>query len=464
MGGGLPDLNNPPTPDQMQAMMNSPMMQAMMDNPEMMRAAMQMSMQQNPQLRALMESNPEMRQMMEDPAMLDQAIQMMRNPAYMQQQMRNQELAMSQLENLPGGFSALSSMYRNYQEPLMDAQVNGGSNSDATTRSNTHSSSSADGATGAAMPNPWGSSSTNNPSGASGGSNSSMPPNPWGMPGGASAGINGDASPWAAALGGGGLPPMPLGMMNPQNMDPDQLMTILDNPMVTQMMQQMVDQNPDMVRQMLEAQNPMLRQLFQSNPEMGNQMVRQMMNPQALRAMLQMQQAMGGGAGMGFPSPPTTSQGGLDFSNLLDGAGGGIPTGTGPTSGSMPQNPMDFTSMMQQLQGMQSFGGMGAPSAPSNQHPADRYRSQLQSLRDMGFDDEQQCLAVLQQNHGNLNRAVDALLMGPPPATATAPVPPSTAASPQTDGSASGSSGSGNSQANGEPAPEPKDATEKKND
>merc|ERR1712146_375086 len=98
--------------------------------------------------------------------------------------------------------------------------------------------------------------------------------------------------------GGGGMPVMPSGMINPQNMDPDQMMAILDNPMMQQMMQQMVDHNPDAIRQMLETQNPMLRQIFQSNPEMGNNMIRQMMNPQSLRTMLQMQRAMrGGGTG-----------------------------------------------------------------------------------------------------------------------------------------------------------------------
>lgn len=45
----------------------------------------------------------------------------------------------------------------------------------------------------------------------------------------------------------------------------------------------------------------------------------------------------------------------------------------------------------------------------------------------MGFDDEQACLAALQQNHGNLNRAVDQLLMAPP----TVSVPPAPAPSAQ---------------------------------
>jgi len=116
--------------------------------------------------------------------------------------------------------------------------------------------------------------------------------------------------------------------------------------------------------------------------------------------------------------------------------------------------------MMQQMQNM--FGGpggaglYGSPQQPQQQqqHPADRYRSQLNSLRDMGFDDEQQCLAVLQQNHGNLNRAVDALLMGPPAAPpAPSPAPAAAAAStPST------------SNEQQESLPDPKNAQDKKDD
>ena len=42
---------------------------------------------------------------------------MMRNPAAMDQAMRSQDLAMSQIENLPGGFNALRRMYEDVQAP-----------------------------------------------------------------------------------------------------------------------------------------------------------------------------------------------------------------------------------------------------------------------------------------------------------------------------------------------------------
>jgi len=41
---------------------------------------------------------------------LRQSMEMMRNPAAMQQAMRSQDLQMSQLENIPGGFNAMRRM------------------------------------------------------------------------------------------------------------------------------------------------------------------------------------------------------------------------------------------------------------------------------------------------------------------------------------------------------------------
>jgi membrane protease subunit (stomatin/prohibitin family) len=133
----------------------------------------------------------------------------------------------------------------------------------------------------------------------------------------------------------------------------------------------------------------------------------------------------------------------LDFSSLLGGATGGAP-GTA--------SPLNFGSLMQQLQGMQTNQQQNQQQQQQQNeqqfHPADRYRSQLQSLRDMGFDDEQASLAALQQNHGNLNRAVDQLLMGPSPPAAAAPVAAPAPSNQEVSG----------------PPHEPKEGDDKKND
>lgn len=77
-------------PEQMQQMMNSPLMNSLLDNPEFLQNMMQMQMQSNPQMRQMMESNPVLREMLGDPAVLRQAVDMMRNPSAFQQAMRNQ--------------------------------------------------------------------------------------------------------------------------------------------------------------------------------------------------------------------------------------------------------------------------------------------------------------------------------------------------------------------------------------
>lgn len=295
---------------------------------------------------------------------------------------------------------------------------------------------------------------------------------------------------------GGGSVPSPFGMPGftpgqpPPN--PEQLLSILDNPMMSQMMQQMVDSNPDMLRGMIEQQNPMFRQMFGGDNERANQFIRQMMNPQALRQMVQLQQAMGGGAGGMFGMPLPTSGGGgggsaagssgthgLDFSNILaDSAASGsrgtaspfdfgsfmqqMQTSSGGANpwGAMQQPPIDFGTMFQQ---MQTAGtGAGAPAGGSlpSTHPADRYRSQLASLRDMGFDDEQASLVALQQNHGNLNRAVDHLLMGPPTLATSTTVPSSTPSSTQQPEEPSGAPPAAEEEDNSTP----KRSEEKKND
>ena len=95
-------------------------MQSLMDNPEVLRSAMT----SNPQMRALLDSNPQLNHVLNDPAMLRQTLEMVRNPAAMQQAIRNQDLAMSHIENTPGGFNALTRMHHDVQEPMMEAALN----------------------------------------------------------------------------------------------------------------------------------------------------------------------------------------------------------------------------------------------------------------------------------------------------------------------------------------------------
>ena len=125
-GGGMPDLaamqqeiqNNP---QMMSEMMNNPMVQSLMNNTDFMTSMME----NNPQMRQLMDSNPELRNALQDPELMRRSMEMMRDPSAMQNMMRNQDLAMANIENMPGGFNALRSMYQDVQEPMMDAMASG---------------------------------------------------------------------------------------------------------------------------------------------------------------------------------------------------------------------------------------------------------------------------------------------------------------------------------------------------
>ena len=390
-----PGMMNPDnmSPEQMAQMMNSPLMRSLFDNPEVMRTMMEM----NPQMRQLMDSNPQLREVLNNPQLLRQSLEMMRNPQAMQHMMRSQDLAMSQLENMPGGFSALSNMYRNVQEPMMEAMAPGGSNSSPSAAPADGANSLA-GATGAAMPNPWGSStSSNRPNGnntrttpsttlpSMGTSPPNMPSsmmnNPWGlqMPPSSNSMTTDMNNPWGAAF------PQP----SPEQLE--QTLQMLENPQTSQMLDSFLA-NPAVMQSLMES-NPMMQQMIQQNPFAARmlqdpQVLRNMMQPDNIRAMIQMQQAMGGNGGMMMPPP---------F---------GFPSLTNNNNNSA----LDFSALLNQ---MQSTNLEGVTMQP--QHPADRYRSQLQSLRDMGFDDEQLSLRAMVSAHGNLNQAVDLLLTGEVP-------------------------------------------------
>lgn len=104
-------------PDFMRQIMDSPLTQSLMSNPEIVRSLIQA----NPQMRQLIERNPEIGHMLNNPDILRQTMEVARNPAMLQELMRNQDRAMSNLESLPGGQSALQRMYRDIQEPMLNA-------------------------------------------------------------------------------------------------------------------------------------------------------------------------------------------------------------------------------------------------------------------------------------------------------------------------------------------------------
>ena len=405
--------------------------------------------------------------MLDDPEMMRRSMEMMRDPSAMQNMMRNQDLAISQIENVPGGFSALRRMYEDVQAPMMDAMADGGNGSSGGGSGGGSSGSGSgsgrnnenvnSGAAGTAMPNPWAtpsSSQQNRSTGGGGGGNpmnmnmnmnagaNNNMANPFAaMMGNGNANANanpfaaamanmntqGNANPWANMNAPGGASTNAAGMPTP-NME--QTIQMLEDPMVNQMMESLM-RDPNAMQSILQS-NPMLRQMTQANPQVAQMlnnpdMMRTMMDPNNLRSMMQMQNAMqgmgiggaGGGGASGFPGvgasgvPPPALGGalpaGLDFSTLLNqmqstsigSSGSGAGSGANVSAG---------------MQGMGFGGRTGGAAAPIP--PEQRFRIQLQSLNDMGFDDNRVNIPALVQTHGNVNRAIDMLLTNPTPAPA----------------------------------------------
>ena len=139
------------------------------------------------------------------------------------------------------------------------------------------------------------------------------------------------------------------------------------------------------------------------------------MDPNNLRSMLQMQQAMQQLSGNvpGFPvlganpyaAPPPPSAGGLDFSSLL--GTGGMTGGAAPTV-----NPFMFPFMPPAAGGTAASSIGGSVAQPAA--PGQRFRMQLQNLHDMGFTDRSANIRALTSTSGNVNRAIELLLENPP--------------------------------------------------
>jgi hypothetical protein len=141
-------------PEQMERLMSNPAISSIMDNPQFMSTIMQA----DPRIQRLMESNPEMRRMLSDPGFLRQTAQMMRDPRAMREFQRNQDRALANIESIPGGFQALSSLYSQL-EPLHGPREEGNPSTDDLNRQFaerlgvTHATTETPNTS--ALPNPW---------------------------------------------------------------------------------------------------------------------------------------------------------------------------------------------------------------------------------------------------------------------------------------------------------------------
>uniref|UniRef100_A0A8B9T0H7 Ubiquilin-1 n=1 Tax=Anas platyrhynchos TaxID=8839 RepID=A0A8B9T0H7_ANAPL len=69
----------------------------------------------NPQVQQLAEQNPEIGHILTNPHTIREILEAHSSPAVMQEMVRNHDLAMNNLESIPGGYSALEQLYREAQ-------------------------------------------------------------------------------------------------------------------------------------------------------------------------------------------------------------------------------------------------------------------------------------------------------------------------------------------------------------
>lgn len=417
-------------PDLMRQVMDSPLTQSLMSNPEILRSLIQA----NPQMRQLMDRNPEINHMLNNPDVLRQTMEIARNPAMMQELMRNQDRAMSNLESIPGGQSALQRMYRDIQEPMLDAAQNQfGSNPFQALGGNR-------GGTG----NNAGSGNQGNQQQR--GENAAPLPNPWGGGGSSGTGTSGSGSGSTSqstpSMSGSGLMSSP-GMQSlfQQITDNPSMMQNMMNAPYTQDIMRNLSANPEMAANIIGS-NP----LFAGNPELQQQM-RNMMpammqqlnspemmsvvgNSEAMRAIMQIQDglqrlraaapefytAMGmpnvaaslsSAQAGGSPSPAaSTAAGGETTSTTTTTTTSSTSNTTGSSDGQIAsglQGSDAFRTLMNSMVSNMATQGLNAP-------PEERFQTQLETLSSMGFVDRQANIQALIATYGDVNAAIDRLL------------------------------------------------------
>ncbi|XP_042066341.1 ubiquitin domain-containing protein DSK2b-like [Salvia splendens] len=384
-GAGLPEFEQvqqqlTQNPNMMRDIMNMPAIQSMMNNPEIMRSLIM----SNPRMREIIDRNPELAHILNDPSVLRQTLEAARNPDLMREMMRNTDRAMSNIESSPEGFNMLRRMYENVQEPFLNATTIGGnaasdagSNPFASLLGNQGGLQNRDGAnstsateTGTTVPNV-------NPL-----------PNPWSNTGGSQTtnatrpNLTGDTRPPPiTGLGGLGLPDLEGTGMN----DPAAFGQLLQNPAVSQMMQNLLS-NPQHMEQLMGL-NPQLRSMFDTNPQLREMMqnpelIRQLTSSDMMQQMMALQQQL----------------------NRLR----STPDGDQANQNRGTQNNMGLDMLMNMFGGL-GAGGFAVPNAPDGP-PEEVYATQLSQLQEMGFFNTEENIRALRATSGNVHAAVERLL------------------------------------------------------
>ncbi|XP_053901985.1 ubiquilin-1-like [Malaclemys terrapin pileata] len=111
--------------DLMSEVAQNPMVQSILTNTDLV----QEILLSNPQMQQLAEQNPEINHILRNPDFIREMIEVSSSPAMLQEIIRNHDRALSNLESIPGGYSALQQLYSEIEEPMMNAvQAQFGSN------------------------------------------------------------------------------------------------------------------------------------------------------------------------------------------------------------------------------------------------------------------------------------------------------------------------------------------------
>jgi len=413
------DLMN--NPDMLRQVLDNPLTQSLMSNPDVIRQMLE----SNPQMQEVMERNPEIRQMLNNPEVLRQMMEIARNPSRLQEMTRTMDRQMQNLEAMPGGMNILQRMYRDVQEPVLNAM--GGPNPFQDLRGSNNTPAPVPSTeTVDPAPNPWASPSTART--ASGTTTTPTPP------------TTGAGASLGAALGqNGGMFSTPgmQSLMGQMRDNPTLMSQMMSAPYMQSMFSSLAS-NPDQASAML-ANNPM----FAGNPQLQQQMstmmpqmlqqmqnpaVQQLMsNPEALQAIMQIQQGMDRlrqtapdvFQSMGLPTlppnlvpsvTPPTAPAPAPTASGANPASPSVPTTTttttNPTSpgqAAPAMNPEAFSQFMTQMMGQMRAGN-------PDQAPEERFASQLEQLASMGFVDRQANVQALIATMGDVNAAVERLL------------------------------------------------------
>ncbi|XP_011496409.1 PREDICTED: ubiquilin-1 [Ceratosolen solmsi marchali] len=378
---------------------DNPLVQSFLNDPENMRTLLL----ENPQMQDLMQRNPEISHMLNNPDLLRQTMELARNPSMLQELMRSHDRALSNLESIPGGYSALRRMYRDIQEPMLAAAANERNpfaalveNSNADSQNPQQGQENRD-----PLPNPWNQGQTDTPN-------------------------TGSQSTGTGTGSTRGFLDIP-GMQDfaSQVLDNPTLMRNLMNAPYTRAMLETMAADPETASRIISA-NPFLR----NNPQMHEQMtammptlIQQMQNPQmqniitnpdAMAAVMQIQQGMEqlrtiapdlvGNMGLNVPPNPTNTTSATPTTNAT------------PTTGQQQAPQVDIQNQQEAfsrfMTRMISAVGRNQGAEVDGQlpPPEERYRAQLEQLTAMGFVNRDANLQALIATFGDINAAVERLL------------------------------------------------------